>query len=102
MTYVHRTDRIVCDMQAIWIVHTVPIEPTFSIKRFSSEGKLERFVDGVLPVVASDRVYGSIDEHSLREDGGAVWFDRIEMKLETNGGLKQTARENFKVLLPPN
>ena len=104
MTYVHRNDRIVCGPLAIWIVHSVPIEPRFSVKRFSPEGKLERFVDGVLPVVASNRIYGTIDEHSLREDGGAVWFDRIEVKLETDGGIRHTivARESFKVQVPPS
>ena len=39
----------------------------------------ERLVEGVLPVVASNWIYGNIDEHSLREDDGAVWFDRIEV-----------------------
>ena len=104
MTYVHRDDRIVCDPSAIWIVHSVPIEPRFSIKRFSPEGILERFVEGVLPVVASNWIYGNIDELSLREDGGAVWFDRVEVKYDSDAGFKRTiaSRETFKVQVPPN
>jgi hypothetical protein len=104
MTYVHRGDAIVCSPRAIWIVHSVPIEPQFTVKRFSPEGKLERFVEGLLPVVASNDLYGTIDEHSLREEGDAVWLDRIEVKLDTDGDLKRTvaARETFKIQLRPN
>jgi hypothetical protein len=102
MTYVNGVDSIECSPQAIWIVHSVPIEPQFTIKRFSGEGKLERLIEGVLPVVASDRIFGRIDARSLREENGAVWFDRIEVKLETGGGHKLTieARETFMVQVP--
>jgi hypothetical protein len=39
------------------------------VKRFSPEGKLQRFVEGTLPIVATDGVVGYIDEQSLRERG---------------------------------
>lgn len=104
ITYVNRGDDIVCDPHAIWIVHSVPIEPQFSIKRFSSEGTLERFVEGTLPIVASDGVFGRIDEKSLREENGAVWFDRLEVKLKVDRDIQRTvlAREMFKVQVSPN
>jgi len=104
ITYVHRWDGIVCSSRAIWILHSVPIEPQFTIKRFSPEGILERFVEGTLPIVASDGVHGRIDEQSLREEGGAVWFDRLEVKLEIDRDIKRKllARETFKVPVPSN
>jgi len=104
MTYVNRGDSIVCSPQAIWIVHSVPIEPQFMIKRFTPEGTLERFVEGILPVVASDGVHGRIDDQSLREKNGAVWFDRLEVKLEIDRDIKRRllARETFKVPVPSN
>jgi hypothetical protein len=102
MTYVNRGDSIVCSHQAIWILHSVPIEPQFTIKRFSPSGTLERFVEGTLPIVASDGVHGRIDEQSLREENGAVWFDRLEVKLEIDRDIKRRllARETFKVPIP--
>jgi hypothetical protein len=99
ITYVDRGDHIVCDAHGIWIVHSIPIEPQFSIKRFSPDGILERFVEGTLPLVASDGVFGLIDDQSLREENGTLWFDRLEVKLKIDRDVKRVllARETFKV-----
>ena len=92
MTYVHRGDRIVCSPQAIWIVHSVPIEPQLTIKRYSPEGKLERFVEGVLPVVAANMIFGRIDERlaARRRRRRVVRSDRGEAGnqgwYQTHGG----------------
>lgn len=101
MTYVHRTDDIVCTLEAIWIVHSVPIESRFSIKRFSVDGKLERFIEGELPVI-TNKTHAHIDAQSLREGGGAVWFDRIEVKLNVSRVIERkiVARETYKIQLP--
>jgi len=104
ITYVNRGDEIVCSPRAIWILHSVPIESQFTMKRFSPEGKLERFVEGTLPIVASDGIFGRIDDQSLREENGAVWFDRLEVKVEIDRDVKRRllARETFKVPVPSN
>ncbi len=101
-TYVHRSDRIACTARGIWIVHYVPVEPSFTVKRFSSDGKIERFIEGTLPVVATERAHGRIDPRSLREDHGALWFERIEARVDFDREVTETvlARETFKVPLP--
>lgn len=64
----------------------------------------ERFVEGTLPIVAANGVHGRIDEQSLREENGAVWFDRLEVKLEIDRDIKRRllARETFRVPVPSN
>jgi hypothetical protein len=101
-TFAHRGDRFVCEGDALWIIHAVPLESSVSLRRYDSEGVLRRFVEGSLPVVPGQRVFGHIDPLSVREAEGAVWFDRVEVQLNADPLKRETvrARETFRMTLP--
>ena len=63
---------------------------------------MERFIEGDLPIVASDDIFGLIDEATIREENGAVWFDRQNWKLLVDDPeLRESmvARETYKLPL---
>jgi hypothetical protein len=101
-TFVHRGDRIVCADDALWIVHAVPLESSISLRRYDREGVLRRFVEGPLPAVHGERVFGHIDPMSIREADGNIWFDRVEVQLTSDPKKPDEvrARESFRMPLP--
>jgi hypothetical protein len=83
-TYAHGTEDIRCAGDVIWIVRSVPIESSISLRRYLADGTLQLFVESPLPYIATKGRYSFVDAASVREIGNAVLFDRIEVKRGKN------------------
>ena len=95
-TNIHSIDRIMCEGGNILILSYSTANPLFSLRRYSEDGKLLRFVQSSLP--APRQGYDFIDLATLRESANAITFDRVGARYE-GGRERFVRRESFEIPL---
>jgi len=96
-TNIHGFDRVICEGGNILIVSYSTVNPVFSLRRYSEDGKLLRFVQSPLPAPRREG-YDFIDLTTLRESANAITFDRVGARYE-GGKERFLRRESFEIPL---
>jgi hypothetical protein len=92
----HSNEQVFCEGGRISIVSYSTANPLFSLRRYSEDGKLLRFVQSPLP--APKEGFDFIDLATLRESAKAITFDRIGAQIK-NGQQRFIKRETFEISL---
>jgi hypothetical protein len=87
-------DRVICEGGNVLILSYRTANPLFSLRRYSEDGKLLRFVQSQLPKPKEG--YDFIDIGTLRETANAITFDRVRAQFR-HGKETFVRRESFEV-----